>query len=184
MPRPIAIFFAALLIAAATAAQSTTATAPTQQQLAEQLAPFKVLLKGALQNGLKGGTLAAMEACQLMAPAIQSNLTSAVVAVGRASHKPRNPGNTVQPWMQAAHQGYLDGNSSAPQRIELADGATGYIEPIYVQPGCLQCHGTVLAPEVRDYLAANYPTDQATGFAIGDYRGLFWLQAIPPKRPN
>ena len=156
--------------------------APSLEQQAEQLKPFKQLLKGALQNGLSGGTLAAMEACQLMAPAIQTNLTSAVVEVGRASHKPRNAGNGIQPWMEAAHQGYLQGDNT-PKQVGLDEGAIGYIEPITVQPGCLQCHGTVLAPEVREYLAEHYPGDRASGFAVGDYRGFFWMKSIPPKSP-
>lgn len=184
MPRKAMPRTAVILLASAVLVAPMAAAAPSQAELAEQLKPFKVLLKGALENGLSGGTLSAMEACQLMAPALQTNLTSAVVEVGRASHRPRNPANTVQPWMQAGHQSYLDGSDTSPRRLELADGATGYIEPIYVQASCLQCHGTVLAPEVRDYLTAKYPADQATGFALGDYRGLFWLKSLPPKRPH
>ncbi len=157
---------------------------PTLDQQAEQLKPYKQLLQGALQNGLNGGTLAAMAACQLMAPALQSNLTSAVIEVGRASHKPRNPANGLQPWMLEAHRDYLQGGDSAPRQIELNDGSVGYLEPIYLQQGCLQCHGAVLTGEVSDFLAANYAADRATGFAVGDYRGLFWLKTIAVKTPQ
>jgi len=106
-----------------------------------------------------------------------------LIELGRATHKPRNPDNVIEPWMHSAHLSYLQGDSS-PQQVELEDGATGYIEPIYVKPGCLQCHGSVLTPEVRDYLAKHYPDDRATGFSAGDYRGLFWLKTVPPKRPQ
>ena len=157
---------------------------PTVDQQAKQLAPFKKLLSEALQNGLKGGTTAAMEACQLMAPALQSNLSSGLIELGRATHKPRNTNNVVEPWMHSAHLSYLQGDSSSAQQVELEDGATGYIEPIYVKAGCLQCHGSVLTPEVSDYLAKHYPDDRATGFSLGDYRGLFWLKTIPAKRPQ
>jgi len=35
-----------------------------------------------------------------------------------------------------------------------------------------------------DFLAANYAADRATGFVVGDYRGLFWLKTIAVKTPQ
>ena len=51
----------------------------------------------------------------------------------------------------------------------------GYAEPIIVQPLCLSCHGNVLAPEVANHIEEAYPDDQATGFEIGDLRGVYWV---------
>jgi hypothetical protein len=44
---------------------------------------------------------------------------------------------------------------------------------------CLQCHGANIAPPVAAKLAELYPEDQATGFAAGDFRGLFWVELDP-----
>lgn len=42
--------------------------------------------------------------------------------------------------------------------------------PMKEQP-CAACHGTSIAPEVKDKLAELYPTDKATGFKPGELRG-------------
>ncbi len=41
---------------------------------------------------------------------------------------------------------------------------------------CTVCHGTQLAPAVQEALAARYPSDQATGYGVGELRGAFTLR--------
>ena len=43
---------------------------------------------------------------------------------------------------------------------------------------CLTCHGPVEAipPEVRAVLRKRYPSDQATGYSVGDLRGAAWAE--------
>jgi hypothetical protein len=60
--------------------------------------------------------------------------------------------------------------------VELSDTRLGYVEPIFLQPVCLTCHGETLAPDVASRIEELYPDDQATGFAVGDFRGLFWVE--------
>ena len=45
-----------------------------------------------------------------------------------------------------------------------------------MQPLCLTCHGTELDPAIAAQIAASYPADEATGFAAGDFRGVFWVE--------
>jgi hypothetical protein len=52
----------------------------------------------------------------------------------------------------------------------------GYVEPIYVQPLCVTCHGATLAPDLQAKIDELYPNDQATGYAAGDLRGVFWAE--------
>ncbi|MCB9539757.1 MAG: DUF3365 domain-containing protein, partial [Myxococcales bacterium] len=59
------------------------------------------------------------------------------------------------------------------------DGGKGYIEPLYVLPLCTQCHGQDLTEGVKSKLATLYPTDQATGYAPGDFRGVVWAELAP-----
>ena len=60
--------------------------------------------------------------------------------------------------------------------VELAGGGLGYVEPIRIKPPCLACHGASLAPATADELAERYPEDQATGYKLGELRGLFWAE--------
>ncbi len=66
--------------------------------------------------------------------------------------------------------------------MPIGDGRVGYVEPITVQPLCLGCHGSTLAPGIADELNELYPDDRATGFAAGDFRGLFWVEFPAPEQ--
>jgi hypothetical protein len=48
---------------------------------------------------------------------------------------------------------------------------------------CLSCHGSVgkdIAPETTAKLTQLYPQDLATGYALGDLRGM-WSLRLPKK---
>lgn len=59
------------------------------------------------------------------------------------------------------------------------------MEPIRVQPMCLNCHGSLeqIPPEVRAVLNERYPRDKATGYKAGDLRGAFSVLA-PVESPR
>lgn len=150
---------------------------------AELLAPFKQDLKKALKSGLAEGPAAAIQVCRVEAPGIADALSVDGVRMGRSSHKLRNPENAAPDWVGPIMQAYLDDPPSrAPRAIELTNDRWGYVEPIMVQPLCLTCHGSELAPEVAARLAELYPGDDATGFEAGDLRGVFWLE-FPADTP-
>ena len=54
------------------------------------------------------------------------------------------------------------------------DGRFRYYIPLRIGPMCLQCHGPrdALEPTVRRALDALYPEDRATGYGVGDLRGV------------
>ena len=144
---------------------------------AELLAPFKADLKAALEKGVMAGIPAAISVCKEDAPDLAALYSVDGVVMGRSSHRLRNPSNTAPSWVDAAVEGYLDsGSDPQPVHTSLEDGRRGYVEPIMTQPVCLACHGETLAPEVASKIAAEYPDDQATGFDIGDLRGVFWVE--------
>ena len=66
--------------------------------------------------------------------------------------------------------------------VPLPDNRWGYVEPITVQPLCLACHGSEIVPDVADRISELYPEDRATGFAVGDLRGVFWVE-FPAAAP-
>lgn len=145
-------------------------------EAAARLAPFKAALMQALGRGLASGPVAAIDTCRLEAPALARDAQGPDMRLGRTSDRLRNPANTAPAWVAPLLADYLAGAPRTPRSVPLADRATGYVEPIVVKPMCLACHGTAVAREVRAALAAHYPDDRATGYAVGDLRGVFWVE--------
>lgn len=148
----------------------------------EVVGALKKNLKGALEQELANGPVAALVACSSLAPALAQSLSTEGIVVGRATRKPRNPGNAAAGWTVDALTRFekmkAEGKdlSGASYARRLPDGRTAYAEPLVIQELCLACHGANLAPEVTAALAERYPSDQATGYAAGDLRGLAWAE--------
>jgi hypothetical protein len=144
---------------------------------AEILLPFKRQLQQVLKTGMADGPVAAVNICHLQAPAIAESFNAKSIHVGRSSHRLRNPANAPAPWMSALINNYLDApEQRQPVALRLESGRIGYAEPILTQAVCLTCHGENIAPEVKVQLAELYPADRATGFQVGELRGIFWAE--------
>jgi len=163
--------------AASCAAKTPEPPAPAvAERAATALAPFKADLMQALQAGLAESPLAAVRVCRIDAPTIAARAGSGDLRVGRSSHRLRNPDNAPDPWMQSVIDAYrANREDRQPRTVSLGGDRYGYAEPIVMQPMCTTCHGKVLAPDLQAAIAALYPADQATGFAVGDLRGIFWV---------
>lgn len=173
----------AILLSLAFTAATTYAEETELARGAELLAPFKKNLQQALKSGLAEGPGEAIQVCRVKAPGIAEALSIDGVRVGRSSHKLRNPDNEAPEWVRPIMQAYLDDPTTRlPQAVELAGNLRGYVEPIVVQPLCLTCHGSELAPDIRTRITELYPDDRATGFEAGDLRGVFWLE-YPAEAP-
>jgi len=141
------------------------------------LSPFKKRLMGALMEGLEDGPEAAIEVCQIVAPEIAEEVSSAGVELDRTSHKLRNEHNAPRDWMQPLLDGYVETpGKTEPEVVPLKDGGVGYVEPIFVKGMCLACHGSAISPGVVSLIDEYYPRDQARDFQEGDFRGLFWVE--------
>lgn len=148
---------------------------------AELLMPFKRNLKQALLSGLEQGPENAIAVCKIEAPEIARTLSTDGVVMGRTSHRLRNPANASPGWAQPLLDAYLGSESvREPVSVELPDQRVGYVEPILLQPLCVTCHGSSLAPEVASRIAAEYPDDEATGFEVGELRGIWWVEFPAP----
>jgi hypothetical protein len=70
------------------------------------------------------------------------------------------------------------------QRIDLPSGGAEWrvYKPLGLMRECTACHGKVdsMAPEVRAALKEKFPDDQATGYSIGQLRGLIRVTVTPP----
>lgn len=144
---------------------------------AKLLAPFKQGLQQALEEGLARGPVEAVSACQLQAPKIAAAESHEGIRVGRASHRLRNPSNAAPDWVRPILEAYVASpDDRKPRTVPLPNDKSGYVEPIGIKPLCLTCHGEVLAPAVASRIEELYPDDRATGFAVGDLRGVFWIE--------
>ena len=143
---------------------------------AELIAPFKQQLKLALSEGLARGPVAAIDICRLKAPAIARGLSHDAIRMGRTSHRLRNPDNIAPDWVAPILDEWLRDSHPEPRTVAIGDDREGYVEPIQLQPMCVVCHGEFLAADVSEAIAAAYPEDEATDFAVGDLRGAFWVE--------
>jgi cytochrome c553 len=144
---------------------------------AEILEPFKQNLQQALREGLSKGPVQALSACQIEAPKIAEGLSQDGIRVGRTSDRLRNPANRSPGWVRPILEEYLANPSLRTSRsLPLAEGRTGYVEPILMQSLCLTCHGASLDAKVASEIKRLYPEDEAVGFDVGELRGVFWVE--------
>jgi hypothetical protein len=142
---------------------------------------LQTTLVGRLNTALTaGGPAAAVQVCRDEAQLLTRALaTKHDVAIGRTSHKLRNPSNAPRPWAAAtvaANAGRTLAEAS-PAVFDLG-GRVGVLRPIGTLDFCVTCHGPRQAVDaaIGQVLRTAYPQDQAVGFAPGDLRGWAWAE--------
>lgn len=143
---------------------------------------FQQQLGGQLKSAMaEGGPVAAIEVCADVAPEIAANASrESRAVVGRTALRVRNPDNApdadAEQVLHAFAERVAAGESMPVEYLGTApDGGTRYMQAIVLKPLCATCHGASLAPAVAEAIAARYPEDQATGFAVGELRGAFLI---------
>lgn len=181
---------AALVVVAACQGSKKSAGPPSPAEVERgkgAIGTLKKTLVGALTHAMGKGVPAAIEVCNTEAPALTAKLSTDGITVGRATRKPRNPANAATGW-QADALTHFEAVAAAGKPLQgvtfarrLPDGRTAYAEPLVIQELCLACHGEQLAPEVAAAIGARYPQDQATGYKLGELRGVAWAEIAPGK---
>lgn len=140
----------------------------------------------------EGGPAAAVEVCAEAAQPLSDDLRGETgFWVSRSALRTRNPDNAPGPF-EAEWMTKVASQTTAATPIEPAtkveefidgDRLLHYWRPIYLGARCLACHGAPeqIAPEVAALLTERYPQDAATGFAEGDFRGVFVARVPLPK---
>ncbi len=136
----------------------------------------------------EGGPTAAVTVCRDEAQALTAQVSAEQgMAVGRTSHRLRNPANAPREWVKPYLAEWAGKKASEiqPVVVDLGD-RVGLLRPIPTAELCTTCHGASekLAPEIQATLQKAYPEDQATGFAPGDLRGLFWAEVPRTATPR
>jgi hypothetical protein len=146
----------------------------------------------------KGGAEKAVEVCHLKALPLTGEIVSGlprITAVKRTSLRLRNPANAPDPADQLALKKVEKdiGSGVVPkvlvQRIDLPAGQAEWrvYRPVGVAAQCVACHGSPedMPPGLQARLAERYPSDQATGYSAGQWRGLIRVTVsdTPPPAP-
>ena len=164
-----------------------SAKAPTDAEVTTraqaQLAPFKKSLKQTLVTELAKSPVSAIDVCAKKAPELAREASKDGVTVGRSSPRLRNPANAAPVWLVPVMDDLSHAEKGTPANrvVDLGGGKRGYAEAIWTDAPCVICHGATIAPEIEAELALRYPTDAARGFALGDFRGVFWAELKPEK---
>ncbi|MBN1212088.1 MAG: DUF3365 domain-containing protein [candidate division Zixibacteria bacterium] len=129
-----------------------------------------------------GGSVGAIEVCRIKAPKISQIFSINGVKIRRVAERYRNLDNRATVWQLEIMAEFKD-TLTAPEFIgEWTRSDTAevyhYYKPIYTQPICLNCHGGLqtLSPGVIDAVRKYYPNDKATGFKVGELRGMFMVE--------
>jgi hypothetical protein len=162
---------------------------PALQPAVEKAQAAAKALQSQMQTRLvellpKNGPAGALDVCRKEAYVIAAEIgMQHGVAIGRTSHKLRNPKNAPKPWAAPVVAQYA-GKKFVDAKPYVADLGTqvGLLQPVAMGEACSMCHGNASwqPDDVAAVLKQNYPGDQATGFTTGDVRGWIWVE-VPKK---
>jgi len=173
--------------AAAPAPAPAAVDAAAKARAQETMQLLGSTLKGALMGSMKaGGPTAALDVCSQQAGSLTASVAATSgIAVGRSSLRLRNPSNAgpdwVTSWLEALGERPAEGVTPAVSTAKRADGTevVRVVAPLAVEGPCVICHGPTDTrdPALQQALAASYPQDKASGYAVGDLRGAVWAEA-------
>jgi len=147
---------------------------------------FKVFKSKIEEVGSQQGLPAVVDFCHANAQKLTDSIGKAHhVEMRRTSHKLRNPKNEPTKYEMDVLNQYLE-MINKNQRLEPIvrkekDGYVHFYAPIKVKEKCLQCHGqpgTEIKEVVLEKIKEKYPEDKATGFKVGDLRGIWDIKFL------
>ena len=130
----------------------------------------------------KGGPEFAVEFCNLKAASIIDSLNQEYnCTVSRVSEKNRNP-NAVLSSIQEKELWRTFQSGLLKDTVVQGNKNLVFYKPIKIgMPACLKCHGNPesdINPTTQQKLQELYPKDLATGYALGDFRGLWKIEFV------
>lgn len=155
---------------------------------------LKKVLKSNLQEQMKkNGPVKSVVFCSEKAMELTHQVNQYAkkgLMVKRVSEKFRNPANAPDKMDKIAfeffkqkkeHDGQYPSEFIARQSYKENPNIEifRYYEPLIIQKPCLACHGEKIKPEVMAEIKSRYPDDMATGYKLGELRGLIAVQVTP-----
>lgn len=139
-------------------------------------------LSGEVMKALQdGGVQHAVDYCHLQANPITDSISKVYEAeISRISDKFRNPANKpgeLDLTVIEAYKKQLSEGQELQPHLELTSDQVIFYSPILLlNPACLQCHGepaSTMEQENYELIKSRYPEDLATGYKLGDLRGVW-----------
>lgn len=143
-------------------------------------ATVKKLGSNLMENMKKGGPQQAIPFCNAKANPLTKEMADKYnVSIKRTSHKIRNENNNPNEIEENIIKQYLEsitkGEKLKPIIEKDKNGKVHFYAPIKLEGKCLACHGVIgkqISSKTDSILKVLYPNDKATGFKIGDLRGI------------
>ncbi len=130
-------------------------------------------LKGALQQDKTHEI--AMGTCSSIAMQMTDdyNKVSSEGKVRRTALKYRNPANKPDAIDKEVMYRLQAVNDGKPVAVDMGNKYRVY-KPLQMKKPCLLCHGDMnkMTPQVQNMIKTKYPHDLATGFKLGEFRGV------------
>lgn len=148
------------------------------QIVQESFQALSAELKSAL---VEGGVMNAVGYCHIKASPIVDSISKAFNAsISRISIKYRNSANspdTLDLTIINAYARQLAKGQALQPHLEYSGNNIIFYSPIVIQnPMCLLCHGEPgisIDQASYDFIRSKYPKDLATGYQLGDLRGVW-----------
>lgn len=183
-----------LLMSAATVHGDISAREQTAREVVDAF--IKGLGNALINEMTKGGPSGAIGVCTEIAPEIASKLSKEHGwRVTRVGTRVRNPmigmpdaweQRVLAQFSERANKGESFKEMSYAEAVSEPGGTYfRYMKAIGVKGVCLTCHGPKerIPESVQVELQNHYPSDQATGYEVGDLRGAISIkQPIEPSR--
>ena len=143
-------------------------------------ATVKKLGSNLMTHMKQGGPAQAIPFCNVKASPLTLEVAKKYnVSIKRTSHKIRNENSNPNETETAILKKYLaslsNGEKIKPIVKKDETGKVHFYAPIKLEAKCLACHGTIgkeVTQKTDSILKSLYPNDKATGFKVGDLRGM------------
>jgi len=148
-------------------------------------------LMGQLMRAMEeGGSTHAVNFCSERAIPITDSLSKKYnCEIKRVALGNRNPDNRLTAADQKIYDSYiqsLEDSIVLESKVVEQQNEMLFYKPIVLgMPACLQCHGKndEINPATRAAIQSKYPEDKATGFSMGELRGM-WKISFPATTDN
>ena len=136
-----------------------------------------------LQAGMAESPMAAIAVCAEDAPKIADRWSTDGGVVRRTALKVRQTDNAPtaadRATMIAFAKRLAAGESAGKVEdfVMSSSGQTRYARALITEAPCLVCHGENIAPAISKIIGERYPNDAATGFRLGELRGIVVVES-------
>jgi len=115
----------------------------------------------------------ALGGCSSMAQGMTNDYNNiSDVKIRRTALKYRNPKNKPDSTDTIVMEQFVSTKKlNEPLVVEMSDHYRVY-KPLVMKQPCMACHGDNLSKEIQEVTTKLYPKDMATGFKLGEFRGV------------